>query len=277
MFASTELARRIERAERGLIEDCTATIAERGGRDHAFAIPIAGGVAAFSGAGSPLTKVAGVGFEGTPSAAELDRVESELAARGAAVQFELSSLADPAIAEQLSRRGYVLVGFEDVLARALDPRAHSSQRPDLRVDASGAEELDTWIDVVVNAFAAPDVQGVAAHESFPREVLARAVRNMSGAPGSARYMARLNGVPAGGASMRTSDGVAQLCGAGTLPAHRRQGVQTALLEHRLADAAHAGCDIAVVTTLPGSKSHENVQKRGFELVYTRAILRKDPR
>jgi hypothetical protein len=37
------------------------------------------------------------------------------------------------------------------------------------------------------------------------------------------------------------DGVAQLCGAATLPE-------------------------------PGSKSQENVQKRGFELLYTRAIL-----
>jgi len=44
---------------------------------------------------------------------------------------------------------------------------------------------------------------------------------------------------------------------------------------RLADAAAAGCDIAVVTTLPGSKSQENVQRRGFDLLYTRAILMKD--
>jgi hypothetical protein len=37
----------------------------------------------------------------------------------------------------------------------------------------------------------------------------------------------------------------------------------------------AGCDIAVVTTAPGSKSQENVQRRGFDLLYTRAILVKD--
>jgi GNAT superfamily N-acetyltransferase len=277
MFAGTELARRIEIAERGLVEDCTAAIAAKSGGDRAFAIPIAGGIAAFSGADSPLTKVAGVGFEGIPSAAELERVESKFGARSAAIQFEISSLADPAIAEALTRRGYVLVGFEDVLGRTLDPRSHSSQRPDLRVDESGPEELDAWIDVVVNAFATPDAQGVAPHESFSREVLARVVREMSCGRGAVRYMARMNGVPAGGASMRTSDRVAQLCGAGTLPAHRRQGVQTALLEHRLADAARGGCDIAVVTTLPGSKSHENVQKRGFDLLYTRAILRKDAR
>ena len=41
------------------------------------------------------------------------------------------------------------------------------------------------------------------------------------------------------------------------------------------EAAEAGCDIAVVTTLPGSKSHENVQRQGFELLYTRAVLVKE--
>ena len=62
----------------------------------------------------------------------------------------------------------------------------------------------------------------------------------------------------------------------TAPAHRRRGVQTALLSARLADAAAAGCDVAVVTTQPGSKSQQNVQRRGFDLLYTRAVLVKQP-
>ena len=62
----------------------------------------------------------------------------------------------------------------------------------------------------------------------------------------------------------------------TAPAHRRRGVQTALLSARLADAAAAGCDIAVATTQPGSKSQQNVQRQGFDLLYTRAILVKQP-
>jgi ribosomal protein S18 acetylase RimI-like enzyme len=75
-----------------------------------------------------------------------------------------------------------------------------------------------------------------------------------------------------GASLRVCDGVATLCGAATHPQHRRRGVQSALLATRVRAAAAAGCDVAVVTTQPGSKSHENVQRQGFELLYTRAIL-----
>ena len=68
--------------------------------------------------------------------------------------------------------------------------------------------------------------------------------------------------------MRITDGVAQLTGRATALEHRRRGVQTALLAARLADAADAGCDIAVVTTAPGSKSQQNVQRQGFHLLYT---------
>jgi GNAT superfamily N-acetyltransferase len=73
-----------------------------------------------------------------------------------------------------------------------------------------------------------------------------------------------------------AEGVAQLTGAATAPAHRGRGVQTALLSARLADAASAGCDIAVVTAQPASKSQRNVQRRGFDLLYTRAVLVKQP-
>jgi hypothetical protein len=40
------------------------------------------------------------------------------------------------------------------------------------------------------------------------------------------------------------------------------------------DFAAAGCDVAVVTTQPGSKSQQNVQRRGFDLLYARAVLVK---
>jgi hypothetical protein len=76
---------------------------------------------------------------------------------------------------------------------------------------------------------------------------------------------------AGGASFRLADGVAQLTGAATAPAHRRHGIQTAQLAAR---PAAADCDVAVVTTQPSSKSQQNVQGRGFDLLYTRAVLVK---
>jgi GNAT superfamily N-acetyltransferase len=113
------------------------------------------------------------------------------------------------------------------------------------------------------------------HEEFPRDIYIRAERD-GAAAGVVRYAALRDGVLAGGAGLRIADGVAQFAGAATAPAHRRHGIQAALLSARLVDAAMAGCDVAVIVTQPGSKSQQNAQRRGFDLLYTRAVLVKQP-
>jgi GNAT superfamily N-acetyltransferase len=143
----------------------------------------------------------------------------------------------------------------------------------VEVRRSDDDEFEAWLDVVADGVAHPDTQGVPWHEDLPREVYLRAERDLA-ATGVMRYVALHDGVIAGGAGLRMAEGVAQLAGAATAPAHRRRGVQTALLSARLADAATAGCDVAVITTQPGSKSQQNAQRRGFDLLYTRAVLVK---
>jgi ribosomal protein S18 acetylase RimI-like enzyme len=192
------------------------------------------------------------------------------------VQVELAHLVDPAIGALLTDRGYRLTSFENVLGLALTGEPETVTPPGVEVRQSGEDEFEPWLDVVADGFAHPDAHGVGSHEEFPREVLARAIRDLTAAAGVLRYVALRNGVLAGAASFRMAEGVAQLTGAATAPAHRRRGVQTALLTARLADATAAGCDIAVITTQPGSTSRHNAQRRGFDLLYTRAILVKLP-
>jgi len=72
------------------------------------------------------------------------------------------------------------------------------------------------------------------HEEFPREIYVNAERDFATA-GVTRYAALRVGVLAGGASLRVADGVAQFAGAATIPAHCRQGIQSALLSARLVD------------------------------------------
>ena len=40
----------------------------------------------------------------------------------------------------------------------------------------------------------------------------------------------------------------------------------------LRDGTIAGCDVAVITVQPGSKSQQNAQRQGFDLLYARAVL-----
>jgi GNAT superfamily N-acetyltransferase len=275
LFASEELAARIERAECRLLSDSVEAVQrESPGRD-AFAISLAGGVATFLGADAPATKVAGLGFAGGPDEGALADVERAFLQRGAAVQVELSSLGAPAIGAMLTRRGYELRGIENISGLSLTSAAPwdgGTNRAAIEVVPSGADELATWTEIVIEAFAAPDTQGTPSHESFAHETLERAIRDMAGATGLTRYLARVDGEAIGAASMKLCEGIAQLCGAATLPAYRRRGAQAAMLHARLEAARRSACDIATVTTLPGSKSQQNVQRWGFELLYTRAIL-----
>ena len=273
LFCDTALAGRIERAEAQLIAKASEA-ARRRADARGFVIPIAGGVASFAEEDSPFNKVAGLGFGDAPDPATLDGIERAFAARGAPVQVELANLADPGVGAFLTGRGYRLVSFENVLGRALTREPERVTPPGIEVRPSGDDELEAWLDVVVDAGLHPDTQGLPSHEEFPREALAGAERDLVTAAGVIRYAALRDGIIAGGASFRPAEGIAQFTGAATAPAHRRRGIQTALLSARLADAAAAGCDIAVVTTQPGSKSQQNVQRRGFDLLYTRAVLVK---
>jgi GNAT superfamily N-acetyltransferase len=269
MFCDVTLAGRIERAEAQFIAACSEAAARRSAR-AGFVIPLASGVASFAEPDSPLNKVAGLGFGGPPDPGELEAVERAYAVRGAPVQPEVSSLADPALLEMLAGRGYRLVSFENVLGHVLGPAIEPVAPSGVEVDLSGDDEFATWLEVVVEASLHPDTQGVPWLEEFPRDILENAERDAAGL--ARRYLARLDGAPAGGGSMHIADGIAQLTGAGTVPAFRRRGIQSALLATRLADATAAGCDIAVITVQPGSKSQQNAQRSGFDLLYTRAVL-----
>jgi hypothetical protein len=83
-------------------------------------ISIAGGVASFAEEGSPFNKVAGLGFDGVPSAAALGEIERAFTVHGAPVQIELAHLVDPTIGALLTERGYRLTSFENVLGLVLE-------------------------------------------------------------------------------------------------------------------------------------------------------------
>lgn len=278
MFATATLAARIERVECSMLGDLAASAARR----HAetpFLQPIGGGVALHIGVESPSNKLAGLGFAEPPTASALGAVERTFATRRTALQAEVSSLAEPSILRALSQRGYELIGFENVLGVPLDAGiAAAPLDPSIeivRVEPGDAEGTAAWMDAVVTGFLHADTfDGPPSHEAFDRDAMERIMGDVFEAVSFERYVARVAGAVAGGASLRLENGVAQLAGAATLPRYRRKGVQTALLRYRLAEAARRGCDVAFVTTQPGSKSTENVQRFGFVILYVRAIMVK---
>jgi ribosomal protein S18 acetylase RimI-like enzyme len=269
VFVDAALAARVERAEAELMAASTRAIGER--HDVAtFQVPLGGGFATYAGPDSPFNKVAGLGFHYLLSGEELTEVEDHFAEYDCPVSFEISTLANPELAGLLTGRGYQLVSFENVLLLRLESAESHERLPDIDIRRA-EDQLQVWLDVAVEASLNPDTAGIAQHESFPPESLEWAELAMADA-GARLYLATLEGQPAGAAGVRFTDGLAQLTGAGTLPAFRRRGVQKALVGTRLRDARAAGCSYAVVTTQPGSTSHANMQRSGFDLAYSRAVL-----
>ena len=267
LHATGELARRVERAEIDFCAEAGAVRAPAG----VASIEVGGGRALFGVADSPLNKMLGLGVGASVTDADLDAIEGFYASHGAPAQIELCPLAAPDVAPRLSARGFILQGFESQLARALvgaEPEVPAAGG--LRVARASAEEEDLWLDVVSEGFAAAEGSNSPAPETVD---LLRAVMRQFGSPAILRYLVWDEESAAGGGAAYVRDGVIGVFGTATLPRFRRRGVQTALVEQVLADAA-TRADLAISTTEPGSTSQRTFERLGFRLIYTRAILAK---
>ena len=276
MFADATLAARIDRAEARMCAHIAESVRSSTPESAPLVLPVSGGYAVYVGPSSPVNKVIGLGFDAELDVRALERVEQEWSRRSEPVRIEMSILTDPALGSALSERGYRLHGFENVLGLRITPEIASSADGAATVELATAAELDTWLNIAVDAFTNLDGTGSVPPDTLAREQLRAVLGELMGVPGFIRYLARLEGEAVGEAAMRIDGDLAQLAGAGTRPHARGRGVQKALLQRRLADARAAGCTLAVVTTAPGSRSQDNVMRRGFELLYTRAILVKTP-
>jgi ribosomal protein S18 acetylase RimI-like enzyme len=283
LFATSTMAARIEKAEAATVAEFAAAARNRG--KDVMLEPIGGTTAVHGGPGEPFNKIAGLGFAAPLEEAALAALEAKYDARGGEMRVEQATLADPSVAILLTRRGYELVGYENVLGLALTApvveelsrQSTEDRGTGITIARAGPGETQLWVDTVTEGVLQPDsFDGPPPTETFERDVLRDVFAGFGSALSSVLYLARRHGQVAGGGSIRMSDGLAQLSGAATLPAHRRRGVQSALLSARLLDAATSGCDLAVVTTEPASKSQQNVQRAGFTLLYSRAILVRRP-
>jgi hypothetical protein len=270
VFVDVATARRLERAEAGVSGAVAGALVGTARAPDAFLRELGTGVAGFVRGASPMNKVIGVGIDGPVPEPELGAVEAMYEERSEPVRVELATLADPRTLAQLVGRGYRLLGFENVLVRAL------ADAPRVRDDVVAVHTvteatLPVFRDTVVEGFAAPDDTGVVV-DQLTREMIEAVIDDSLAASGFRRYLALREGALAGAASMRLHDGVAVLTGSATLRAHRRKGVQAELLARRLGDACAAGAELAIITTAPGTQSQANTMKAGFALGYARAIL-----
>ncbi len=263
-FMNLELAQRVEMAEAHAARACADGARKLHPELQVAIEEIAGGIAVFTGIGSPVTQAVGVGLNGPVDDAELDRLEEFYRSRGAIVTLELCPLIDMTLYEALGKRGYRLTEVSNVHVREIKPEeSFSSSAPGIFVRPAAANEAKLWTLTVAQGFA----------EHFPvTQPILDVMEGFFLREDACCFLALVGEDVAGGGVVSGHDRVGGLFGASTLPAFRRRGVQTSLLAARLEWARERGCDLAVSITQPASVSQRNIERFGFRVAYTRTKL-----
>lgn len=278
-----QMARRLEGVEAETAIACVAALRRFRPNSRAAFQRIGSGVAVFTGIDSPITQAVGIGLEGPVRETQIEQLEKFYDNLGDAVRVELCPLADKSVTEHFGERGYRVVDYSNVLLRPLVAEdvllrspvsksgrskgsKHNKFSDEIIIEKIGTADADLWTETVARGFA----EQVAVTPDL-LEVLKMFVY----AAGSECYLARVAGQPAGGAAFGFRKGIASLSGASTLPEFRNRGVQTALLQARLARGKAQGCEFAMTIAHPGSISHRNIERLGFRVVYTRVKFQKD--
>jgi GNAT superfamily N-acetyltransferase len=203
----------------------------------------------------------GTGMAGTVAEHELERMEAFFRDHGSACLIDLCPLADPSVIAFVQSRPYRVIEFNNVLARRI--RAGEEILPVENVRRAGDGDGDLWARVVAEGFS----------ELMPISEDTLQMLRVAGGH-SQRWLADGEN-PRAAAAMGMHSGVALFYADATHISARRRGWQSALIRARLAEAKAAGCDLAVATVLPGSASHRNYERAGFELIYMRVNVMRE--
>ena len=198
---------------------------------------------------------------GTDQGDRLDEITEWYAANKVNCRFDIvPGQATPQLLRQLAEGGFYQSGFYTVLygSAKIEPVNFKG----VTVREIEQDELSRFGDMYIEG------------HNFPaknREVLALSIKLLFGQPDVRFYFGLVDNELAGVALLMINDGIGYLATAATLPQFRNRGCQKALLQHRMLDAAQAGCELVASHTGFASASQHNMEKMGMRLAYTKAI------
>lgn len=231
---------------------------------------VAGGALLYGGPGMYVNRGMGLGLRERVTSQVLGVVESFYEGVGAPPELELCPHAVDLddVLDATAARHWSPVSLRPTFV--LDPARQQAAGPD-RSTATFSEvdevTLAVWQEVLATGFGQRDAVARAISDRFS----AGAHRT----PGAVDLLIEVAGRPAGACSVTIGrNGVAWLGGTTVLAEHREQGLQRVALDHRVALARDAGCDVVAVGALHGGTSYRNVQRAGFTPAWTNVVLRR---
>jgi GNAT superfamily N-acetyltransferase len=235
--------------------------------DHAVAhMPLGQGALIALGPGRFVNRAVGVGPDLDDD--DLDTIEQFYAMAGQPAAAQISSHANEETLARLSSRTFRPRWFRGVFARPI-PSPVLMRQIDTDIDIGPVSEsnLDQWLHMLCegNEVIGTPIQprseehGRAAHAAV----------------GSIDMLAFSGGVPVGCGSIQMADGIAWLGGAATIPSRRGQGIQGALIRHRVGVAAALGCTTIAAMADRHSGSARNLMREGLQLVDVQLAMERE--
>ncbi len=201
---------------------------------------------------------------------QLDEIDAFYADAGLPAAVQLSALADAGTLDRLAKAGYRARWFRQLRAAPVSTTAtdrsvmaNRAMPGEWEITVVGDDEIERWLDV----FAIGTEAGTAATRAVGEQYCLAARR----VAGWTAYLASKDGEAVGCGAIHHVDGVAWLSAAATIPSYRNQGVQTALLDHRIAAASIVGCSAVAATAVTGV-SARNLSKAGLVLVDSQLVF-----
>lgn len=273
LHADRDLARRYSTTVDRILAAHVRTVARLRPESRATVLPVADGIALYYGPGTPPgpNRVTGLGMYGPVNAAHLQAAEAFYAERNLPCVVSVFPSADDSLVNETGSRGYVVGTFRNILMRPVSAEdAGPPHRNTLPADSTTAEvaveratedEASLWARVVGSGFAEQelDTPPVARLATFH-------------CPDTVCYFGRIGSVEAGGGAMTIRDGFAYIWELGTRPSFRRRGVQLAIYQTLVREAARAGCELAGLATEVGHVSQRNAERAGFRVMFTAAAV-----
>lgn len=227
------------------------------------------GIAAYVNPISPLTQAFGIGFTADTANFEenVEQINAFYKQCDAPAAVEVCHTTSPRFAEELIRQGYTLAEYSTVLVKNLQEK--NIKNFDEEYFLGKGFEIIPVPNELAAVVAEVIAIGFGVQDPLLLADLVSLFQLYAQIPSARPLCAIMNGQVCAGANFLLHDNIAFLAGTSTLPEYRGRGIQTALINARLAYAKENGVKWAVVATEPGSISQKNFLKRGFQIIYAR--------
>ncbi|KPB05944.1 GNAT family N-acetyltransferase [Bacillus sp. CHD6a] len=199
---------------------------------------------------------------------DLDDIVEFYSSKGIPPRFEVTpGNASTDLFRKFSSLGFFQSGFHTALYRPLSIEERTDMRAEsaIQIEEISLANFDIFGELYTKGFGMP--VAFKDYVTANNKVLAESDNWIF-------YLAHVGGEPVGIAVLFIKNDVATLAASATLPEFRNKGVQTALIQERMQQAANAGCRYLVGQAAFGSVSQMNMERAGLKIAYTNAVWEK---